>query len=139
MFVRDELVPPDSTQQVEVTQYQAAENIQIDVVSRSNDALLRRWEVVAALRSIYAQQQMEKYGFKIARLPNSFVNSSAAEGGSQLNRFSLSFKCLVWQQKEKVLTPEGSEYYDDFSTRVDDAATISEETGIFEFEITAED
>lgn len=133
------IVDPPATQQVEITEAQTADTIQIDVVSSSNAALLRRWEIIAALRSIYAAQQQEVYNFHIPRLPAQFVNTSIAEGGSQLNRFSLSFKCLVWYRKEKILTEDGGEYYDDFTTRVDDALTIGEENGIFEFSITPEE
>lgn len=125
--------------QVEVNEAQLSENIQIDLVSRSNSAILRRWEVIAALRSIYSQQQQELNDFKIFRQPRSFVNASYAEGGSQLNRFSLSFPCFVWYRKERVLDPGGSEYFDDFTTRVDDEKTIGTPEGIFEFRIAAEE
>ncbi len=130
---------PDLVQQVEINEAQLKENIQIDVLSKSDLARSRRWEVIAALRSILSQQRQEENSFKIFRLPQSFVNASIAEGGSQLNRFSMSFSCFVWYRKEKILTPDGGDYYDDFTTRVDDAETIGEDDGIFEFKITAED
>jgi hypothetical protein len=125
-------------QQIEVNQVQLCENIQIDVFSRSNDALMRHWEVMAALQSIYAQQQMEKNYFKISRLPRSFLNTSDAEGGSLLNRFTLSFACFVWYRKEKVLNSGDGQYYSDFGTRADDEISIGTDTGIFEFNIAAE-
>lgn len=138
-----EIPQPDPTppiiNQVEVNEVQLCENIQIDILSRSNDALKRRWEIIAALRSIYSQQQQEKYFCKIARLPRSFVNASAAEGGSQLNRFSLSFAIFVWYRKEKTLNGAAYDYYDDFTTRVDDEKTIGTPEGIFDFRIAAED
>lgn len=125
-------------QQVEVNRYHSRDNIQIDIFSRSNDAITRRWEIVAALKSIFATQQQEKYSFKIAALSTSFVNSSNAEGGSQLNRFSLIIPCLVWYIKSKPLSPTGNLYYDDFSTRVDDDKTIGQPEGLIEFEIKGE-
>jgi len=131
--------PDPVTQQIEVTSVQLRENIQIDVLSRSNSAIIRRWEVIAALRSIRSQQAQEANYFKIFPQPLTFVNSAIAEGGSQLNRFTLSFPCFVWYRKERVLTPDGDNYYDDFTTRVDDEKTIGTENGIFEFSISAEE
>jgi len=128
----------DAPDMKEEQSIQLRENIQIDILSRSNDALIRRWEIMAALKSLYAVQQQEKYGFKISRLPNSFINSSAAEGGSQLNRYSLNFACLVWYKKVKVLNPDNGDYYDDFDTRVDDYITIGEDNGLIEFNITGD-
>lgn len=133
--------PPDDppfTQQVEISQVNQRESIQIDIVSRSNDALKRHWEMLAALNSIYSKQQQEANYFKIFRLPNAFVNTSLAEGGSQLNRFSLTFSCFAWYRKRKVLSESGGDYYDDFTTRVDDANTIGTDKPLIEFEITPE-
>lgn len=129
----------DGANTVEVGEVQFSENIQIDILSRSNDAILKRWEIPIALKSIYAQQKQEQHNFKISRISRSFVNTSIAEGGSQLNRFSLSFPCLVWYRKEVVLSPTGGDYYDDFDTRVDDKNTIGEDEGLIEFNIQAEE
>jgi len=38
------------------------DNIQIDLLSKSNSALTRRWEVLAALKSVYSTQQQEENG-----------------------------------------------------------------------------
>lgn len=94
------------------------EMIQVDVLSRSNEILYRQWEVIAALQSIYAQQVMEFNNFKIFRIPRSFVNTSSAEGGSQLNRYSLTFPCFVWYSKTRVLKSPLGDYFDDFETKV---------------------
>jgi len=134
-------VPPSedpTVQEVEIIRTQLREIHQVDILSRNTDAITRRWEILAALGSIYAQQQQEKYVFKIGKLPTTFVNASSAEGGSQLNRFSLLFACFVWYKKEIALNPNGSEFYDDFTTRVDDAKTIGEPEGLIEFEIKGE-
>lgn len=133
------MIQTEQDQQVEVNQVQMLENLQVDILSRSNQALLRHWEVMAALHSIYAQQQQENNYFKICRLPRNFINASSAEGGSQLNRFSLSFACFVWYRKEKVLNSGDGQYYNEFGTRVDDALTIDTDDGIFEFNIPTED
>lgn len=111
------------------------ENIQIDVFSRNTDAITKRWEVIAALNSIKAQQAQEENLFRIFNLPNSFLNTSSVEGGSRLNRFTLLFPCFVWYKKTKILQPDGDQYYDEFTTRVDDEVTIGEDEGLFEFTI----
>lgn len=121
--------------QFEVTSAQTLENIQIDLFSRSNDAILRKVEVITSLGSIYSKQKQEENNFKIFRLSKTFVNSSIAEGGSQLNRYTLAFSCAVWYKEERELTPDGEEYYDDFDTRVDDKTTIGEDNGLIEFTI----
>ena len=77
-------------------------------------------------------------GFKIMRLPNSFINSSVAEGGSQLNRYSITVGCMVLYEKIKILNPDNGDYYDDFDTRVDDEKTIGEIDGLIEFNITGD-
>lgn len=130
---------PPLVEQIEINRVQLRENVQIDILSRSNAAITRRWEILAALRSIYAQQKQEENYFKIFRMPSNFVNTSNAEGGSQLNRYTVTVPCFVWYKKEKVLAPDGDQYYDEFRTRVDDEKTIGTPDGIFEFTIAAED
>lgn len=112
------------------------ENIQIDLFSRDNKARVARAEVQMAMQSIFAQQKMEEYDFKIFRIPASFINSSEAEGTSQLNRFSIVIPCHVWYRKEKAVS--STNYYDDFDTRVDDENTIGQPNGLIEFNIKDE-
>lgn len=114
------------------------ENIQIDVLSRSNDALIRNWEVIAAMQSFYAQQQQEANQFKIFRIPHSFLDTSSAEGGSTLNRYTIVMPCMVLYRKDRVLSLPSGDYYDDFTQRVDDAHTIGTDDPMVEFEITAD-
>lgn len=83
--------------------------MQVDVYSRNNDARERFWEVSMALRSIYAEQQMDLYNFKIGTITNS-QNISGIDGGSDINRFSITFNVLTHQHKEKTV-----DYYDKFS------------------------
>lgn len=132
--------PPAPAPQIEVLkeiqEMTTQENIQIDLFSRSDEARMRRAEPILALRSIYSQQMQELYRFKIFALPSSFVNTSSAEGGSQIKRFSITMACHVWYRKEKI--PTGYDYYDDFDTRVDDEKTIGTENGIIEFNAPAD-
>lgn len=126
------------TQQVESSRVQMRENIQISILSRDTQALMRHWEIVAAMQSIYSQQKQEANFFKIFRVPTSFLNASDAEGGSNINRFSITVPCFVWYEKERVLTSDGGDYYDDFTTRVDNEQTIGTPAPLFEFEITGD-
>lgn len=112
------------------------ENIQIDIMSRTNESLLRRWEVIAALTSVYAFQVMEKAQFKIFKVPTSFANTSNAEGSSMLNRFSIIVPCHTWYSKDKVLDSPNGNFYDSFRTRVDDEKTIGQINGLIDFTIT---
>ena len=96
----------------------------------------RNWQVVAAMQSFYSQQQQELNNFKIFRIPQSFLNTSSAEGGSNINRFSITVPCFVWYRKDTILNSPLGDYYDDFTTRVDDEQTIGTDTPIAEFEIT---
>lgn len=128
--------PPDPEPfQVEVTRTQLRENIQIDIMSRDKKAILQRNDVYLAVNSIRCKQAQEENNFKIARIPTNFVNTSAAEGGSNLNRFTMTIPCLTWYEKVVTLSPTGGDYYDDFTTRVDDENTIGTPEGIFEFHI----
>lgn len=122
--------------EVEITRTQLRENIQIDILSRDKKAILQKNDVYLAVNSIRCKQAQEEYGFKIARIPTNFINTSAAEGGSNLNRFTMTIPCLTWHEKATVLSATGNDYYDDFRTRVDDEKTIGTPEGIFEFEIT---
>lgn len=136
-----EVVIPDEPSQYEtyqITSAVIAEAIQVDIMSRDNSALMRQWEVITAMVSIYAQQKQEENSFKIFRQPFGFLNISSAEGGSNLNRFTITIPTFVCYKKERLLTPTGGEYYDDFTTRVDDAKTIGEPDGLFDFRITPE-
>lgn len=122
----------------EVQETISRENIQIDFISADQTALQRRWEVVAALKSFYSQQQQAVNSFKIFNIPNSFINTSEAEGGNTLNRFSLVVGCFVWYRKIKILVEPAGDYYDDFTARVDDEQTIGTPTPFVEFEINSE-
>lgn len=82
--------------------------MQIDCYSRNNDARDRHQEITMALNSIYAQQQMDLYNFKIGTLTND-VNISGIDGGSDINRFTTSFNVIIHFQKKKEI-----DYYDKF-------------------------
>jgi hypothetical protein len=124
--------------QVQISEMQAREMVQIDVLSRSNDGIFRTWEVIAALNSIFSEQTQETNSFKIFRIPTNFINTSSAEGSSIINRYTITFPVFVWYRKGVILTLNGGDYYDDFTTRVDDEKTIGTETPLIQFEINQE-
>lgn len=82
--------------------------MQIDCYSRNNDARDRYHEIAMALKSVYAQQQMDLYNFKIGTMTNE-NNISGVDGGSDINRFTISFNVLIHFQKRKSV-----DYYDTF-------------------------
>jgi hypothetical protein len=125
-----------SNEQCEVNQVMQQEAIQIDLLSsaESNQAMLRNWEVVAALQGFYSQQLQELNNFKIFRVPRSFIDTSSAEGGSMLQRYSITIMAFVWYRKQTLLNPPLGDYYDDFTQQVSD-----DQTGeLFSFEINAD-
>lgn len=127
----------DPPQIREIQETVSREDIRIDIMAIDKSAIMRRYEVIAALKSFYSQQQQEINYFRIFSLPNGFLNTSDAEGGSTLMRFTITIACHVWYRKEKILELPAGDYYDDFKTRVDDQESIGTDTGIVDFEITS--
>ena len=88
--------------------------MQIDAYSRNNDALLRFNEVQASLTSTLAEQLEDEYQFKIGKISQSY-NLSGLDGGSDINRFTIRFNCVSWQEYVKDV-----QYYDSFSVTEQD-------------------
>lgn len=114
------------------------DNVQIDMYSGNNDALTRRWEIPAAINSIFSIQTQEKNFFKIAKTPTSFLNTSETEGAQQINKFTSIYPVTAWYQKNKAISTANGDYYETFDTRVDDDNTIETTVGLIEFTITGE-
>lgn len=85
-------------------------SIQIDILSRSREARIRRAELLMALNSYYSKEVQDKHQFRIFELPARFLNTSSLEGGSEINRFSLVIRAMISEDKIKE-TP----YYDQFN------------------------
>lgn len=100
--------PDGSDMFLEVQDLNQSRMMQIDVYSRNNEARLRFPEVSMALNSTYARQQMDLYNFKLGTITND-VNLSGLDGGSDVNRYTLTFNVLVHYQKIKPVN-----YYDKF-------------------------
>ncbi len=105
--------PNNPDEFLEIQDLNQSRLMQIDIYSRNNDARVRYPEVVMALNSNYAKQQMDLYNFKIGTITND-INLSGLDGGSDINRFTISFNVLVHYQK---ITP--IPYYDKFQTNLD--------------------
>lgn len=90
-------------------------SMQIDVYSRNNEARQRFWEIQACLNSTLAAQLQDKYQFRISKISNTF-NTSGLDGGSEINRYSIRFNCLTWQEKIKEI-----DYYEVFGLTAQDA------------------
>lgn len=108
-FIQNPTAEVDEDAFLEVQDINERRMMQIDVYSRNNDARERFWEVQMALNSIYAQQQMDLYNFKIGTISSS-QNISGIDGASDINRFAITFNVITHQHKEKVI-----DYYDKFS------------------------
>lgn len=93
----------------EVQNLNVRENIIINILSYDNTARTRKEEIVLALRSTYAQQQMEANSIKVFSIPVNFADLSSAEASKILNRYSITVPIFSWRTKEKTV-----EYYDDF-------------------------
>lgn len=86
------------------------ESYQIDVFSRTQEALRRKHEVLFALRGTRSIQLQEKYGFQIPPITTSFIDVSAIEGTARLNRYALRMNVLRAYDKTKPV-----DYYSTFN------------------------
>jgi hypothetical protein len=85
--------------------------LSIDIISRSNEALLRKEEILLALNSQYAESQQELNSFFIGTLPagGQFVNLSYVDGAAIPYRYNISINIQYF-----VTTLKASPYYTDF-------------------------
>ena len=79
----------------------AISQYQIDIQSKDNSARLRKEEVLFALTSNLSQQLQEQYFFRIAKIPNSFENTSLTEEPSMYTKFSLTLNVFSWNKNVK--------------------------------------
>lgn len=102
------LKPDGSDTYIQVQDLNQSCMIQIDCYSRNNEALNRHHEIIFAMDSVYAQEQMDLYNFKLGLIGNE-VNNSGVDGGSDINRFTITFNAIIHFHKEKYIN-----YYDKF-------------------------
>lgn len=102
---------PDNDTEIQTVYGRAS--VQIDVLSRSREARIRRAELLMALNSYYSKEIQDKYQFRIFELPQRFINTSSLEGGSEINRFSLVIRAMISEDKVKTTS-----YYDTFNAEI---------------------
>lgn len=102
--------PEDDT---EIQTVYGRASVQIDILSRSREARIRRAELLMALNSFYSKEVQDKKQFRIFELPPRFINTSGLEGGSEINRFSLIIRAMISEDKSK-----NTDYYDVFNADI---------------------
>lgn len=105
--------------EVQSTNFRAI--LSIDIQSRSTAALMRKEEVILALNSTYAKQQMELNGFYIAPQSSAFVNLSELDGAAIPYRFNISVTIQYAVTKTKVIP-----FYNDFFDLADQPEVITD-------------
>jgi hypothetical protein len=103
----------DSNNDTEIQTVYGRASVQIDILSRSREARIRRAELLMALNSYYSKEIQDKYQFRIFELPQRFINTSSLEGGSEINRFSLVIRAMISEDKVKTTS-----YYDTFNAEI---------------------
>lgn len=78
----------DPAVEQEIQEVTLRDAIQIDMMSFGSAARLRRPEVIAALGSVYSQQQQQANDMQIAILPTPWLNASSLEETQFLTRFT---------------------------------------------------
>lgn len=111
--------PADDT---EIQTVYGRATVQIDILSRSREARIRRAELLMALNSYYSKEVQDKKQFRIFELPQRFINTSSLEGGSEINRFSLIIRAMISEDKVKE-----TDYYDTFNAKI-----LAEDTNVEE-------
>lgn len=84
--------------------------VDIDIISRGPAARDRKEEIILALNSVYAEQQMEANSFYIGRISKHFINLSYVDGAAIPYRYKIS--CQMQYLFNKV---QAAQYFDTFS------------------------
>lgn len=83
--------------------------VDINILSRSMDALMRKEEILFALNSFYSQRQQEFNQFSIARFSHGFVNLSSVDGAAIPYRYAVSVN-----MQYAVMTVGETDFYSTF-------------------------
>jgi hypothetical protein len=84
--------------------------IQIDILSFNSEARTRKEEVVMALNSVKAQQEMELNLMQFGRVTSDLVDASSLEETQFVNRFTMTIAVTALHRKTKTIT-----YFDQFT------------------------
>jgi hypothetical protein len=98
-YANTNIITPNNTGMQEEINMLMQETYAINILSENSDARIRKEEIIMSLNSTYSQQQQEMNSFKLATISNSFSNTSLAEGGSMLNRFTININLIAWYNK----------------------------------------
>lgn len=85
-------------------------NISINTFSAGASARLRKYDILAAMKSIYSVQQQEKYNMQIAKIPKVFTDASFATPSQRLFSYHYEYSIM---HVEKVTNDV--DYYNNFS------------------------
>jgi hypothetical protein len=85
-------------------------NISINTFSSGNSARLRKYEIIAAMKSVYSVQQQEKYQMQIAKIPKVFMDASFATPTQRLFSYHYEYSIM---HVEKIA--HDVDFYNDFS------------------------
>jgi len=93
----------------EIISSMSKEIYSIEIASFDRSAILRKDEIIQALKAGYSQNQQAQYGFRIFPLPVTFNNVSRQVGGAMLNRFMIDIALMVTRSSTRDL-----DYYTNF-------------------------
>lgn len=110
-YVSKPAIPPENLGTLtEVMDSTTQETYTISIFSSSKFARQLKEQILFALNCERAERFQEIHGFKIANLPDDFVDASAAEASAILNRYDISFNVLTRYHRERDVI-----YYDQFT------------------------
>jgi len=85
-------------------------NISINTFSSGTECLVRKYDIIGAMRSVYSLQKQEKLNMQISRMPRVFMDASFATPTERLFSYHYEYSIMhVRKVTHKV------DYYDDFS------------------------
>lgn len=79
----------------------AQDLLSLKVFSKGDQARIRRNEILMALNSTFAEQEMERLSFRIGAVPISYVDASEEEGTTIINRYVITYAILYAQSVTK--------------------------------------
>lgn len=85
--------------------------VSIDLFSLDQSSIIQTVKLIMAMKSRYAESQMEVNSMKISSLPTTFNNVSAVEGSVGLKRFNATFNIFY----NRIIS-KSEEYFDKFQT-----------------------
>ena len=87
--------------------------VDITIYSKTDEALLRKEEIIHALFSDYSKRQQELNSFSIGKLPTGFVTLNNVEGSSIPYAYNLTFNLHYVSSSKKATT-----YFDKFEREI---------------------